>query len=102
MPWSLIRNKSYQVLKPQATPNDSSQLVFTTSENGPRAETEFSSALDWISRSDGFGEIKADSALLIVGVTPPGVFTRRLGIAYVRTMDFLVAGAVVKEVLLGE
>ncbi|RFN48955.1 heterokaryon incompatibility protein (het) domain-containing protein [Fusarium flagelliforme] len=102
MPWSLIRNKPYQVLKPQATLNDSSQLVLTTNENGPRAETEFSSALDWISRSDGLDEIEADSALLVVGVTPSGIVTRRLGIAYVRMIDFLVAGAVQKEVLLGD
>lgn len=101
MPWSLIRNESHQVLKPQATLNDSSQLALTTNENGSRAETQFSSALDWISRSDGFDEIEADSALLVVGVTPPGIVTRRLGIAYVRMMDFLVAGALVKEVLLG-
>jgi hypothetical protein len=33
---------------------------------------------------------------------PLEIVTRRLGIAYVRMMDFLVAGAVVKEVLLGD
>ncbi|KAI7762943.1 hypothetical protein LZL87_013434 [Fusarium oxysporum] len=102
MPWVLVQNRSHQVLKPQATPNDSSQLFPTTNESGLRAETEFSSALDWISRSDGPGEMEADSALLVVGITPPEIVTRRLGITYVRMMDFLVAGAVVKEVLLGD
>jgi hypothetical protein len=37
-----------------------------------------------------------------VGVTPSGIVTRRLGIAYVRMIDFLVAGAVEKETLLGD
>ncbi|KAF5556832.1 heterokaryon incompatibility (HET) domain-containing protein [Fusarium phyllophilum] len=101
MPWALTWNRPHHVLKPQPTPNDSSQLVLT-SENGPTAETEFSSAIDWISRTDSLDEIEPDSALLVVGVAPPEIVTRRLGIAYVRMMDFLVAGAVVKEVLLGD
>ncbi|KAF5707952.1 heterokaryon incompatibility 6 OR allele [Fusarium mundagurra] len=101
IPWVLVQNRSHQVLKPQATLNGNSQFVITTNESGPSAETEFSSAIDWISRSDGPAEMESDSALLIVGINPPEITTRRLGIAYVRMMDFLVAGAVVKEVLLG-
>lgn len=77
MPLSLIRNNSHQVLKPQATLIDSSQIVLTTNENGPRAETEIPSALDWISRSDSLDEIEANSALLVVGVTSPEIVTRR-------------------------
>ncbi|KAF5599872.1 heterokaryon incompatibility (HET) domain-containing protein [Fusarium pseudoanthophilum] len=92
MPWVLVQNRPHQVLKP----------ISTINERGPSAETEFSSAIDWISRSDGPGEMETDSALLVVEITPPGTATRRLGIAYVRMMDFLVAGAVVKEVLLGD
>ncbi|KLO81199.1 Uncharacterized protein LW93_4773 [Fusarium fujikuroi] len=102
MPWVLVQNRSHQVLKPKATLNDSSQLVSTTNEGEPRAETGFSSAIDWISRSDGPGEMEADSGLLVVGITPSDIVTRRLGIAYVRMLDFLVAGAEVKEVLLGD
>ncbi|KAF5585637.1 heterokaryon incompatibility 6 OR allele [Fusarium pseudocircinatum] len=102
IPRALDWDRPHQVLKSQATLHDSSQHVVTTDESGPRAETEFSSALDWISRSDRLDDVEADSALLVVGVTPPGIVTRRLGIAYVRMMDFLVVGAVVKEVLLGD
>ncbi|KAF5679751.1 heterokaryon incompatibility (HET) domain-containing protein [Fusarium denticulatum] len=102
MPRALDWDRPHQILKPQATLHDSRQHVVTTDQSGPRAETEFSSALDWISRSDRLDDIEADSALLVVGVTPPEIVTRRLGIAYVRMMDFLVAGAVVKEALLGD
>lgn len=102
MPWVLVQNRSHQVLKPKATLNRSIQLVSTTNGSEPRAETEFSSAIDWISRSDGPGEMEADSGLLVVGITPSDIVTRRLGIAYVRMLDFLVAGAEVKEVLLGD
>ncbi|KAF5659791.1 heterokaryon incompatibility 6 OR allele [Fusarium circinatum] len=102
LPWVLVQNRSHQVLKPQATLNGSNQFVSTTNESGPSTETEFSSAIDWISRSDGPVEMETDSALLVVGITPADTVTRRLGIAYTSMMDFLVAGAVEKEVLLGD
>ncbi|KAF5633851.1 heterokaryon incompatibility (HET) domain protein [Fusarium tjaetaba] len=92
IPRALVQNRPHQVLKPNSN----------TNESGSSEETQFSSAIDWISRSDGPGEMETDSALLVLGITPPEIVTRRLGIAYVRMMDFLVAGAVVKEVLLGD
>jgi len=39
--------------------------------------------------------------LLIVEAADEGVVLKRLGIAFVRVMDFLIAGARVREVLLG-
>jgi hypothetical protein len=61
MPWVLVQNRPHQVLKP----------ISTTNESGSSAETEFSSAIDWISRSDGPSEMETDSALLVLGITPP-------------------------------
>ncbi|KAK4214422.1 heterokaryon incompatibility protein 6, OR allele [Rhypophila decipiens] len=69
-------------------------------------ETEFSRLIDWVepdytARNNYFG-VEPDVCLLIVeAVNDSTVVVRRLGIAFVRTMDFLVAGAEVREVLLG-
>ncbi|KXX83295.1 Heterokaryon incompatibility protein 6, OR allele [Madurella mycetomatis] len=69
-------------------------------------ETRLSRTLDWIepdySGKNNYLGAEPDMCLLIVGVGErPGAVVKRLGVAYVRVMDFLVAGAEVKEVLLG-
>lgn len=59
--------------------------------------------LEWVAPNDSGplgGGYEPDACLLIVGVTAHGLVTRRLGVAYVRMEDFLVAGAEVKEKLL--
>ncbi|KAK0615342.1 heterokaryon incompatibility protein-domain-containing protein [Bombardia bombarda] len=73
-------------------------------------ETIYSSKLDWESPDRGtimdpYNEfeyrLEPDACLLMVEATPPGVVARRLGLVYLRMMDFLVVGADMQEVLLG-
>jgi hypothetical protein len=75
----------------------------------PRAdgvgETPFSAKLDWVepdySGKNNYLGIEPDVCLLIVETTDdPEIPVRRLGVAYVRMMDFLIAGAGERDVLL--
>ncbi|KAM7198561.1 heterokaryon incompatibility protein 6, OR allele [Naviculisporaceae sp. PSN 640] len=90
MPLLLQRGEEARMIKP------------TSIEKG---ETEFSRVIDWVepdysSKNNWLG-VEPDVCLLIVeAVDDPEVPVKRLGIAHVRTMDFLIAGAKVREVLL--
>lgn len=91
MPLLLQRGEQAKIIKP------------TSVEDG---ETEFSRVIDWVepdysSKNNWLG-VEPDACLLVVeAVDDPKVVVRRLGIAFVRTMDFLIAGAGVREILLG-
>ncbi|KAK3385299.1 heterokaryon incompatibility protein-domain-containing protein [Podospora didyma] len=71
----------------------------------PSGETELSSKIDWVepdaTPNNNCLGLEPDIALLIVEANDePGAVVTRLGVVYTRIMDFLVAGAAVKEVLL--
>ena len=88
-------------------------LLLTRGENARRispgtveqGETEYSKDIDWVepdySDKNNCLGVEPDVYLLIVEAADEGVVVKRLGIAFVRVMDFLIAGARVGEVLLG-
>lgn len=104
MPWLLVRGEPAQTCPPAQSSDASDSEGSRWSASGSTSkETPFSSCLEWVAPDkDGpfYGDFEPDACVLIVQVRNPGVVTRRLGVAYVRMIDFLVAGAEVKEILL--
>jgi hypothetical protein len=68
-----------------------------------KIETPFLSGLDWVDPGEGAefqNDLQPDACLLIVEAKESSAVANRVGVAYVWMMDFLVAGAEVKEILL--
>ncbi|KAK3693194.1 heterokaryon incompatibility protein-domain-containing protein [Podospora appendiculata] len=75
-------------------------------DSASKTETALSANLEWTEPDYPdpdvhSGAAEFDTALLIVEVATAGTAARRLGVAYMRMMDFIVAGAEEREVLLG-
>ena len=70
-----------------------------------RGETEYLKKLDWVepdySPRNNYLGLEPDVCLLIVEVKESVVPVKRLGVAYVRMLDFLIAGAEERKVLIG-
>jgi hypothetical protein len=77
------KNEDVRVLNPVSAKTDKHSFTF-----------------DWIGPRLTDSEVSADSFFLVVEKQPGSMPVRRLGTAYGRIMDFLVAGADVKEVLI--
>ncbi|KAF9891816.1 hypothetical protein FE257_003300 [Aspergillus nanangensis] len=100
LPWAVVRGELVQTISP-THPRDNSGKTLSQQI---LMETPLSSTLTWTGSGNSgplkYNEFEPDACLLIIEATNCDTVSRRLGIAYARMIDFLVAGAEVKEVLL--
>jgi hypothetical protein len=106
VPWVQVRGESARILSPVNSDfaNDGEISPCLVKDLNTKKETRFSLGLDWVNPEEGAAfsnALEPDACLLIVEANESSVAAKRLGVAYVRMMDFLVAGAEEREVVLG-
>ena len=101
-----MRGERAQILSPvqSESSNDGGMSPWVVEGAITKKETAFSINRAWVD-SDGetafSKDLEPDTCLLIIEAKETSVVANRLGVAYIRIMDFSVAGAEVRGGLLG-